>query len=177
MPYNNIAIYRISTYNCWLLIFFSIAVLTVAVRTWLQISQPLLGNLAHSDLFSLSLPLFSIANKHFNSLKNTSFYKGVHKVWSLPKLPLQLNKFYNNIIVRALRVLGGICFIIMVSQIYNDWPIYFKSFIDILATIQIIQMVLFGFIKAIYAIYILIYYPELLEIRNSPLDKNCYYDG
>ena len=101
-----------------------------------------------------------------NPITTNSLFKAINKVYSLPKLPMQLNKFYNHIIIRAFRVLGGICFFIMISQVYNDWPIYFKYFIDIIATIQIIQMVLFGFIKAIYALYILIYHPELLKIRN-----------
>lgn len=118
--------------------------------------------------------IFNFQNLHnlTNPLVNTSLFKAIHKVWTLPKLPIKLNKFYNHIIIRIFRVLGGICFIIMLSQSYTDWPFYFKNLIDILATIQIIQMVIFGFIKAIYAIYIVIYHPQLLEVRNSPLDKN-----
>lgn len=106
-------------------------------------------------------------------LLKTSLFKAVHKVWTLPRLPIKLNKFYNHIIIRALRVIGGICFIIMVSKIYDDWTLYIKVFIDILAAIQIFQMVLFGFIKVIYAAYILKFYPQLFEVRNSPLDKTA----
>ena len=54
----------------------------------------------------------------------------------------------------------------MVSHIYIDWPLSIKLFIDIIATIQIMQMFVFGFIKGFYAAYILIYYPQLLEVRN-----------
>lgn len=59
-----------------LFIFFAIAVLSLWVGTWLKISLPLLGNQAYSELFSLSLPLFNVAKKQFNTFKNTSFYKG-----------------------------------------------------------------------------------------------------
>lgn len=116
----------------------------------------------------LSNNVNSKSNTLLKPILATPLFKALHKVWTLPKLPPygRLNKFYNNIFVRAFRVIGGICFILMVSHIYIDWPLSIKLFIDIIATIQIMQMFVFGFIKGFYAAYILIYYPQLLEVRN-----------
>lgn len=68
-------------------------------------------------------------------------------------------------------MLGGISFVIMISKIYSGWPNFIIFIVDILATIQLIQMTIFGFIKGFYALYILKNYPELLEVRKEHLDR------
>jgi len=111
-----------------------------------------------------------IINKK-NKLINTSLTKGLYRVWILPKMPESIYRFHNHILVRIFRVLGGICFLIMITNIYKDFPLYFKNIINIFAFIQTIWIVFISFTKFFYGIYILICHPYLLEVRNSPLNK------
>lgn len=113
-----------------------------------------------------------------------SFYKGVIKMIKLPVLPNKLLNIHNNIWVKTFRYIGALCLMLNIGKWYkynkiinffNDYPswifdfiIYLICFISIL---YVIYIVIIQFTKFIYRIYILIFRPELYEIRNSPIDK------
>ena len=45
--------------------------------------------------------------------------------------------------------------------------------LDLIAAIQVIQIIIFSLFKGFYVFYLAIYRPELFEVRNSPLDKSA----
>ena len=102
-----------------------------------------------------------------NLIKN--IYLGLEKALTLRKLPLSVYKIHNHLIYRILRVIGGICFLLMISKISNQFPFEISIIINILGVIHTIQMTIIIIIKTIYVFYIIIYKPELLEVRDSPL--------
>ena len=104
-------------------------------------------------------------NSISNKLKKTAIFKAFYRVWSLPKLPAKINIIYNHIYFRILRVIGGFSFILLISKIFDSFPNNIQLVITIIAFIHITQMTIMWFIKFIYAMYIMIYHPELLEVR------------
>ena len=113
--------------------------------------------------------------KLFNNLKlsliKTDFYKGAHRVWVIPKMPVSIYKIHNHIFVRILRFCGGIAFLIMVTNIYSDFPFLIKFFINILAFLLMVWIVFISLVKFFFGVYVLMYHRDWLEVRNSPLNK------
>lgn len=91
------------------------------------------------------------------------------KGYNISTLPVKIEKFYNHIFIRILRVIGGISFILVVSKIYLNFPENSHLFLIIIACIQITQIILIFLIKIFYGLYTLIYKKEKFEVRNSPL--------
>lgn len=83
-----------------------------------------------------------------NGLKN--IYLGIEKAWKLPKLPLTVSKFYYHTIFRVLRVIGGICSLLMLSKISSQFPLEVKMITDFLGLIHIIKIGVIIIIKMIY---------------------------
>ena len=83
-------------------------------------------------------------------------------------LPPKVNSFHNHIFTRIFRFIGGLCLILVLSHKYLVLPGFLHWPIIILGFLQSIQMIIFYVIRAIYALYILIYRRDLFEVRNSP---------
>lgn len=100
-----------------------------------------------------------------------NIFLGLKKAWDLPKLPVVLLKYYNSLIIKTLRFLGGICFLLLISKISTQFPLNIKWCVDILGLVHILHMLIFTIIKIGYVFYIVKYKPELLNVYNSPLNK------
>lgn len=98
-------------------------------------------------------------------------YLGLKKAFLLPKLPPLVLKYYNSTIVKVVRVVGGICFLLFISKISTSFPLNIHWCINIVGIIHIIHMLIITIIKTVYVFYILKYKPEYLHVYNSPLDK------
>lgn len=106
-----------------------------------------------------------------NKLDRSSFVKGIKKGYSVSTLPVKLDKFYNHIFIRILRVIGGICFVMVVTKLYLNLPENLHLIITIISAIQITQIIIILIIKIFYGIYKLLFKKEEFEVRNSPLDR------
>jgi hypothetical protein len=103
-------------------------------------------------------------------IKKNSFYKGILKGFNIPLLPDKISNIYNYIFVRILRVIGGICLILVLSKFYLQFPNYLGKIILLLSVVQTTQILIISLIKIIYGIYNLIKNPKLFEVRNSPIN-------
>lgn len=115
---------------------------------------------------------FQIILKNVQSnLNKNSIYLGLKKGISIPNLPNKINKFYSNIYIRILRVFGGICLLLVLTQQYSIFPKNLHKIIIIIGFIQSIQIILILIIKIIYGVYTLKYKSKDFEVRNSPLNR------
>lgn len=125
------------------------------------------------DQIIISYKLISNQTNKFkiiiNKFTNSLFYKGLVKGNNVPLLPSKVSLFYSNIFIRILRVIGGFCFILLMSSKYKLFPDNIQIIIIILGNLQIWQVIFIFLFKSVYGIYILKYKPELFEVRNSPL--------
>ena len=97
-----------------------------------------------------------------------SFYLGLMRAYSIPTLPVKVEKYYNHIFVRIFRVLGGISVLMVLSNFYLDLPNVFTFLCVFVACIHITLVFIIFIIKTFYSLYILIFRREKFEIRNSP---------
>ena len=58
----------------------------------------------------------------WNKREKNSIYLGIMKGYSIPTLPVSVEKFYNHIFVRIFRVIGGISFLLLVTKLYLKLP-------------------------------------------------------
>lgn len=100
------------------------------------------------------------------NIDTNSIYLGIKKGLSVPLLPEKLDKAYNHIFTRILRVIGGTCFLLSVTSAYLSFPSYLHMVILVIGGIQSIQMIIISFVKFFYGVYTLRYHPEKLEVRN-----------
>ena len=103
----------------------------------------------------------------------TNIYLGLRKAWLIPKLPPIILKYYNNNLIKAIRVMGGICFILMISKNSALFSLNIKWFIDILGFLHILHISIILIIKIIYVFYILKYRSELLNVYYSPINQGA----
>ena len=103
----------------------------------------------------------------------TNIYLGLRKAWLIPKLPPIILKYYNNNLIKAIRVMGGICFILMISKNSALFSLNIKWFIDILGFLHILHISIILIIKTIYVFYILKYRSELLNVYYSPINQGA----
>jgi hypothetical protein len=55
-------------------------------------------------------------------IKKNSFFLGLSKAYNIPLLPNIVQDFLSNIYVRILRFIGGLCVILVLTQIYLKFP-------------------------------------------------------
>jgi len=58
----------------------------------------------------------------FEKGSNNSIYLGVIQANSIPTLPVRVESYYNHILVRIFRVLGGISFLMVVTEYSLQLP-------------------------------------------------------
>jgi hypothetical protein len=115
--------------------------------------------------------ILGLKNNFLARWGKNSIYLGIVKGYSVSTLPVSVEKFYNNIFIRILRFIGGIFFLLVISKMYLKLPENLHLLCTIIAAIQITQIIIILLIRFFYAMYILIYRQDKLEVRNSPLDR------
>jgi hypothetical protein len=118
------------------------------------------------NLFNLSF----LFNYLFTPSTTNSIKLGIRRGLEIPTLPLRIRNFYDNIVIRIFRFIGGICLVLNLTGYYLSFPNILHWFILIISAIQMIQIMIITGIKIVYSIYTLIYNPKIFEIRNSPLN-------
>lgn len=94
---------------------------------------------------------------------------GLKKGYNTPILPANIIKVQSYLIIRLIRFLGGLSFLLILSKSYLNYPkyiLYISMFFSIVFTI-------YHFIITYYRIthIIKLLKSDELNIRNSPLDR------
>jgi hypothetical protein len=105
------------------------------------------------------------------NLNKNSILLGIKKGYNTPILPEKLNKFYNLLIIRVSRVIGGICLLIILLEKFNLFPEYFQYLIFFIGLTHLLSIIIIFLIKIFFGIYKLIYHSNEFEVRNSPLNQ------
>ena len=121
----------------------------------------------------ISTTALNSKDKFSDKYNFTNIYLGLRKAWLIPKLPPIILKYYNNNLIKAIRVMGGICFILMISKNSALFSLNIKWFIDILGFLHILHISIILIIKTIYVFYILKYRSELLNVYYSPINQGA----
>nr|UEK25959.1 hypothetical protein [Mutinus fleischeri] len=106
-----------------------------------------------------------------SKIEKNSICLGIKKGYNIGILPDNLYKLYNNIVIRILRFIGGVCLLLVFTSYYLKLPIILHNFIIIIGFIQSMQILIILLIKIIYGIYTLKYKSKEFEVRNSPLNQ------
>ena len=90
------------------------------------------------------------------------------KAYNVSLLPNNIDIIYNHVYYRIFRVIGSFSLLLVVSNSYSYSKLLFPLdiIVLILALVQSVQMILISIIKTIYGSYIILYRPDLFEIRN-----------
>jgi hypothetical protein len=94
---------------------------------------------------------------------------GFKKGYQTPTLPDHILKITNYPIIRILRFLGGLSFLLILSKNYLNYPIIVLYLAMFIATIYTIYHFIISYFKIKHIIKIL--RSDELDIRNSPLDR------
>ncbi|KAI9070158.1 hypothetical protein FKP32DRAFT_1557005, partial [Trametes sanguinea] len=108
-------------------------------------------------------------------LSRRDFLTVFKKVYADSLLPQSLDTKYNHILVRILRVIGGISVLLVLSHTYTKFSSPLDTIILYLAMLQTTQIFIISMIKFINGIYTLVFKPKFFEIRNSPLRRNMIH--
>lgn len=100
-----------------------------------------------------------------NSLK-----LGLVRAYNVPLLPLRISGIYNHIYTRILRVIGGLCALLVLTKSYNIFIFPFDWVVLVIALLQLLQIVIISTIKIVYGVWLLKYNSKELEVRNSPIN-------
>lgn len=92
------------------------------------------------------------------NLNKKSIMLGIKKGYNIPILPEKVNSFYNLLIIRVLRVIGGICLLIILLEKYNLFPEYLHYLIFFIGLTHLLSIIIIFLIKIFYGIYKLIYH-------------------
>ena len=84
---------------------------------------------------------------------------------SIDTLPLKVRNLIEKPFSRLLRVIGGICLLLILSGIYEKFDFPFIWVILILGLSQSLFMVIINFTKFFYGTYIFFNKPELFEVK------------
>ena len=109
----------------------------------------------------------------FKKIDTNSIYLGIKKGYNMPTLPQNIIDFQNKLIIRIIRVLGGLSIILLISKKLNT--IFSGNLLTIIYFICCMFMLMF----VIYNLYIMYHKivhsirtlrSNKLDIRNSPLN-------
>jgi len=137
------------------------------------------SSIIKSDRNPLLIKIKTFTNKKGLAFKSwflkkwgkNSFYLGFIRAYSIPTLPAKVEQIYSHIFVRIFRFIGGLSFLLVVTNTYLILPGFLHLFLAILASIQITQIIIILIIKFFYGLYIIVFKKEKFEIRNSPLNR------
>ena len=114
------------------------------------------------------MTIITILKNLLKKIDTNSIYLGVKKGYNMPTLPQNILDFQNKPIIRIIRVLAGICLLLLLTSKYLLFPLYLHNIIMILGIVQSLQISIIFIIKFIYGIYTLKYKSKDFEVRNSP---------
>lgn len=77
---------------------------------------------------------------------------GIIIAYSIPLSPDIVSKVYNDVIIKILRVIGGFCVLLVLSNKYTVLFFPFIWIVLIFAVIQIVQIIIMSIVKIIYGI-------------------------
>lgn len=96
--------------------------------------------------------------------------KGIVKGLTVQVLPAKINNFYKNPFVRVIRVIGGTCLFLCLTDKHLVLPFPLQCLVLSLGLIQIVHMFIFYILNSYYTMKKLRNNPELFEVKNSPID-------
>ena len=91
------------------------------------------------------------------------------RAYSIPTLPDNIIKIQSYPIVRIVRFLGGVCFLMILSENYLKFPFYFLYIFYFFALIFTIYHIIITFYR--FKHMVSIFKSDKFDIRNSPLDR------
>lgn len=106
--------------------------------------------------------------KNNNKTTLNRIWLGLKLAWKLPSLPISIDKFHNNPVIRIFRVVGGISIVLFLSSPPIIGKSYLYWIIFSIAMVHFIYIVVISLIKIGYIIYL--WKNKKLEVRNSPID-------
>ena len=93
---------------------------------------------------------------------------GFKKAYSISFLPPKVEYYYNLLLIRIFRVIGGFCIVLTLTKNYTLVLEELQIVVLIIASVHITILIIIQIIKLVYGLYIIIKKPELFEVRNSP---------
>ena len=104
-------------------------------------------------------------------MKKTKYQRiinGIKLGWNIPLLPPKVISFHNYPLVRVFRVIGGLSVLTVLLKKHLLLFLPLQYLILLLASVQIIYIVIISIIKVFYGISK--FWTDELNVRNSPLD-------
>ena len=92
---------------------------------------------------------------------------GFKKAYSISFLPPKVEYYYNLLLIRIFRVIGGFCIVLTLTKNYTLVLEELQIVVLIIASVHITTLIIIQIIKLVYGLYIIIKKPELFEVRNS----------
>lgn len=111
------------------------------------------------------------------NLKINSILLGIQKGYNIPSLPNSITLFYNNILIRIFRFIGGISVLTVLFKKHLIFPEYLQNILLIIALLQISLFFIITLIRIVYGLNKLINHPNEFEVRNSPLNLLATHIG
>ena len=96
---------------------------------------------------------------------------GIKKGLNIDTLPIKVRNFIDKPIVRLLRVIGGICLLMVLYNSYNAFYLPLNYFILVMGVGHAFFFVIITFIKSFYSLHKIIFKKEEFEVRKSPNKK------
>ena len=109
--------------------------------------------------------LFNLKQK-LKTFKETSFFKGIAKGWSIDLLPPKIALLYRGFYNRIFRVVGGIFTLLTLYQ-FKFGIVYIDYFILYFSLVFLLQLIIIYLIRLVYGLYLILFKPEIFEVRNS----------
>lgn len=111
------------------------------------------------------------------NFKINSILLGIQKGYNIPSLPNSITLFYNNILIRIFRFIGGISVLTVLFKKHLIFPEYLQNILLIIALLQISLFFIITLIRIVYGLNKLINHPNEFEVRNSPLNLLATHIG
>lgn len=93
----------------------------------------------------------------------------------IPSLPIVVDYYYNHLLTRILRVIGGLATLAVLLQKHLLFPYPIDIMIVIIAFLQFTQMFIIYITKFLYGIYYISKNPECTKVRSYPPKKTRNY--
>ena len=94
--------------------------------------------------------------------------KGIVKGLTVQVLPAKINNFYKIPFVRVIRVIGGTCLFLCLTDKHLALPFPLQCLVLSLGLIQIVHMFIFYILNSYYTMKKLRNNPELFQVKKYP---------
>nr|WVH37944.1 hypothetical protein [Dichomitus squalens] len=103
---------------------------------------------------------------NFFKFNKHDFYLGFKKAYNLSLLPPKLEAIHTHLITRVFRVIGGFCIVLVIIGKYLLFIEEIQIIIIIIALSHSIFITLFSIFKFTYGLYLIVFKPEIFEVRD-----------